>query len=228
MSTNETYARGLIAAYQNGLETSPRGMKVRELIGYTMRFDPMDNVITLPGFETNLDYAKEELRWYYNGTPRIDFSPRIQRVWSRYSDDGVHVNSNYGNRMFSHRPENGKSQWQWVVDKLKEDPDSRQAVFNINSVHDKNAPTKDFPCTMSIQAMIRNKDLYWVTHMRSNDAVMGLRNDLYCFTEMQKRMATELGTGLGSYTHIAGSWHLYEKDWSKVEKLIVGGLERRV
>lgn len=217
------YASALYKVIHYGMESAPRGMKVKELLGYQFTIDPTDNVIkTIGGFHTNLEYAQEELQWYLSGTNRIDFSPLIEKTWKKYSDDGETVNSAYGHYLFSTHvkmdAEEGQnypysSQWLWVLNKLREDPDSRQCVMNINQVYHKNFTTKDFPCTIACQVFIRQGKLFWITYMRSQDLFYGTRNDVYCFTELQKKMATELGVGLGTYTHVMGSMHLYEKHW---------------
>jgi thymidylate synthase len=73
------------------------------------------------------------------------------------------------------------------------------------------------PCTISLQYLIRDDKLYAITTMRSNDAYLGFRNDLYCFTELQKKMAKELNVELGWYQHQVGSLHLYH---DKLDKII--------
>jgi thymidylate synthase len=215
---NEIYEVLLKRVYEHGMETAPRGMKVKELLAEKVLLDPHDNIITLPGLELNLNYAREELAWYYAATNRIDFSPLIQRIWAQYSDDGQHVNSAYGHRIFGGH-ELMPNQWEWVKQKLQEDQDSRQAVININQAFDKAESTKDFPCTVYCQVFIRDDKLHWITNMRSNDVFFGFRNDIYCFTEMQKRMAEELNIPVGEYIHFAGSMHLYEPQFPKVEAL---------
>jgi thymidylate synthase len=217
---NEQYMKMLEDIMTNGMETKPRGMAVRELLGYSLMLDPEDNVITVPGVETNVSYAAEELEWYLSGTNRIDWSERIQRVWTPFSDDGETINSNYGHRFFGDYDRSHVNQWEWVKDKLRSDPDSRQAVMNINDIVDKESPTKDFPCTIATQVFLRNDKLDWVTFMRSNDAFLGFRNDVYCFTELQKKMAGELGVEAGQYHHVAGSMHIYERNFEKIEKAL--------
>ena len=51
--------------------------------------------------------------------------------------------------------------------------------------------------------------------MRSNDLWLGFPYDVFQFTCMQVLMSMELGIELGSYTHIAGSLHIYERDFKK-------------
>jgi thymidylate synthase len=58
------------------------------------------------------------------------------------------------------------------------------------------------------------------TYMRSNDLWMGFPNDVFQFTCMQIWLAMRLGVKLGTYTHIAGSLHLYERDYNKAKENI--------
>ena len=51
--------------------------------------------------------------------------------------------------------------------------------------------------------------------MRSNDLWLGFPYDVFQFTCMQVLMSMELGIELGSYTHIAGSLHMYKRDFDK-------------
>lgn len=219
---NEQYKKALIDIYSNGRVIYPRNMECKELLCYKFELDSVqDNVITVDGFSTNLNYAKEELDWYLSATNRIDHSPLIQKIWSKYSDDGITVNSNYGERLFGKHRIIKNNQWEQVKEELIRDKDSRRAIMNINSYFDKeNISSKDIPCTIAIQAFIRDSKLDFVTYMRSNDINKGFRNDLYCFTELQKKMASELNIDTGKYYHIAGSMHLYKEDYDKVKSLI--------
>ncbi len=216
MKINTLYKQILKDIWENGIESSPRGMKIKELLAYNIILDdPNDNIITIRGFETNLKYAKEELRWYKSGQSNINFSPLIKKIWEKYSDDGQTVNSNYGVYMFNPK----FNQWEWIKTKLKKDPNSRQAIININQFYHKKTSTKDFPCTIYCQIFIRDNKLHWITNMRSNYIFFGFRNDLYFFTELQKQLARELNLKLGKYYHFAGSLHLYESQFDKVKIL---------
>jgi thymidylate synthase len=216
---NTVYYKLLLEVWHYGSISQPRGMKVKELIGYRFFFDEGDGVVTLDGFETNKEYAALELEWYYAATNEINFHPTIKRTWERFSDDGITVNSAYGYRIFGKHPLITVNQWDWVISKLREDRDSRQCVININLPSDKLTSTRDFPCTVYIQVFIRNNTLHWITNIRSTDIYLGIRNDVYCFREMQKRMAHQLGVGVGKYIQFCGSIHLYEKNFEKAKKI---------
>ena len=56
--------------------------------------------------------------------------------------------------------------------------------------------------------------------MRSTDAYLGVRNDIFCFTALQRIMAEQLDVSLGHYHHFASSLHLYEKQFKKARNLV--------
>lgn len=115
-----------------------------------------------------------------------------------------------------------------VVDLLKRDPDSRQAVISLyDSDRDLGRPDlKDVPCTVAIQFFLRDrvnrlggKQLNMWVVMRSNDAWLGLPYDLGQFSLLQFAVAQSLDAAVGTYTHSVGSMHLYERDWEAAAKI---------
>ena len=145
--------------------------------------------------------------WYFSGNRDLSAIQNYTSAWDRMSDNGKTVNSNYG---WCIQHKYGFDQWVYVKDMLTNDPNSRQAVIHIKTA-DTN-PSKDVNCTVCIQFLIREGKLHATVYMRSNDIWMGFPYDVFSFTAMQCRMAMELGVGIGTYTHIAGSLHLYERN----------------
>ena len=162
-------------------------------------------------------YCIGELLWYLSGNPSLDAIQLYTSAWDRMSDDGETVNSNYGYRIQHARDEyDGKifDQLKMVEHMLSIDPASRQAVIHIKQARDLLVnQTKDVNCTVCLQFFIREDKLYMTTYMRSNDLWMGFPNDVFQFTAIQIYLAMRLGVQLGTYTHIAGSLHLYERDY---------------
>ena len=162
-------------------------------------------------------YMIGELLWYLSGNPTLDAIHLYTSAWDRMSDDGVQVNSNYGNRMRYARDEfdgDTFNQVEMVEQMLRRDPASRQAVIHIKQPRNLiKHPTKDVNCTICLQFFIREEKLYLTTYMRSNDLWMGFPNDVFQFTAIQIYLAMRLGCNLGTYTHIAGSLHLYQRDY---------------
>lgn len=168
-------------------------------------------------------YCVGELLWYLSGNPSLKAIQLYTNAWDRMSDDGETVNSNYGYRIQNMIDEAEEyatgfkfNQLAMCEELLRKDPNTRQAVIHIKqarnvAVH----PTKDLNCTVCLQFFIRDGKLYMTTYMRSNDLWMGFPNDVFQFTCIQIYLAMKLGVGLGSYTHVAGSLHLYERDYEK-------------
>jgi thymidylate synthase len=104
-----------------------------------------------------------------------------------------------------------------IVELLSRDPDSRQAVVSLyDSDRDLGRPSVvDVPCTVAIQFRLRDGRLAMWVQMRSNDAWLGLPYDLGQFALLQSAVAWALGVPMGTYTHSAGSMHLYARDLHK-------------
>lgn len=174
--------------------------------------DPTRNVVTSDIRHMPLRYAIGELAWYLSGSNRVKDISRFAHKWEEISDDGVTNNSAYGYRIFDKFEFN---QWEYVKNQLQESPNSRQAIIHIKDPSNK--PTKDVPCTVYLQFLLRDNKLNLSVHMRSNDIWMGVPYDMFSFTFLQIKMAMELGVDIGSYTHYAGSLHMYERDWESAK-----------
>lgn len=170
--------------------------------------DPTRNVVTNSLRSMPLRYAIGELAWYLSGSNAVKDISQFSKKWTELSDDGVTNNSAYGHRIFTRF---GFDQWEYVKSLIKKDPNTRQAVIHIKDADNK--PTKDTPCTVYLQFLLRDGKLNLSVHMRSNDLWMGVPYDMFSFCFLQMKMAMELGVGIGTYTHYAGSLHLYERDY---------------
>lgn len=152
-------------------------------------------------------YCIGELLWYLSGNKDLKEIQKYTKNWDRMSDDGVTVNSNYGHCI---QYKFGFNQWEYVKNMLLENPNTRQAVIHIKTAD--NTSSKDVNCTICLQFFIRDNKLYLTVYMRSNDLWIGFPYDVFQFTAMQILMSMQLGIELGSYTHMAGSLHLYERN----------------
>lgn len=172
--------------------------------------DPTYGIITSPGRGLAMRYAVGELLWYLSGSNRTKDIALYAKRWNELSDDGKTANSAYGHRIFERF---GFDQYEYIKMLLRQDPNSRQAVIHIKDANMQE--TKDMPCTIALQYLIRNNRLHATTFMRSNDIWFGFPYDVFSFTALQIKLAFELGVDIGTYTHIAGSLHLYQRDYKK-------------
>lgn len=193
------------------LQDSRDGEVVGEFINaITIIDDPTRFIVNSPIRKLPMRYAVAELLWYLSGNENLSAIQPFTKAWDRMSDDGKIVNSNYGEKIFKHY---GFDQWEYVTKSLRKDTLSRQAVIHIREPKDfVEEPTKDMPCTLTLQFLIRDKKLHLTVNMRSNDIWFGFPYDCFNFCAFQNLMAMELGVEVGTYTHIAASLHLYKRD----------------
>lgn len=162
-------------------------------------------------------YLFGELLWYFTGRNSTEFISKFGSMWLRISDDGYTANSAYGYIM---REKHGFNQIMKIIDLLKADPNSRRAVINLNVPNEHVIETKDEPCTIALQFLIREGKLHCTCMMRSNDIYFGFPYDVAFFTELQKYIADALKVEYGTYTHFATSLHVYEKDMDKIREIV--------
>ena len=169
--------------------------------------NPLDNHITHKQRDWKLEYAEAEWQWYLSGDRNIkklgDLYGKIPTIWQRMADSFGNVMSNYG--------------WQWqrnhqidyVVGKLREEPNTRQAAISIYDCKEFERYRKDTPCTYAIQFTRFEDKLNMSVYMRSNDIWYGFCNDQYQFSSLQKMIAERLSIDVGWYYHHAHNMHLY-------------------
>lgn len=208
----------LKAMADSGMEQKSRdGVVVGEAINaVTIIKDPTRNIVLSPDRMMPVRYAVGELLWYLSGSNQLRDISKYSKVWNRMTDDGETLNSAYGYRIFK---KFGFDQLKFVEDILKADPLTRQAVIHIKDPVDYiDKYSNDVPCTLTLQFLIRNGELNLTVHMRSNDLWTGFPYDVFSFTCFQILLAFRLGVEIGTYTHTAGSLHLYERsleEWKR-------------
>jgi thymidylate synthase len=167
-----------------------------------------------------------ETLWYLSGSDKLDFIEYYLGKYGKYAEKNGTVHGAYGPRLFAMR---GRvNQIENVVELLREKPSSRQAIIQLFNAEDILKTYNDIPCTCTMQFFVRKGSLELITHMRSNDAFIGLPHDVFAFTFMQELIARRLRLKLGSYKHMAGSLHVYESDIPKVKKFLKEGYQSRI
>jgi thymidylate synthase len=167
-----------------------------------------------------------ESLWYLSKSNRLDYIEYYLSNYGKYSDDKRTVHGAYGPRMFAMR--GSINQINNILSLLRKKPTSRQAVIQLFSAEDLIKEYKDVPCTCTIQFLIRSGQLDAITHMRSNDAFLGLPHDVFAFTFLQEIFSKCLKVRLGTYKHAVGSLHIYDSDRPKVRRFIGEGYQSRI
>lgn len=212
---------------------SPRNLETKELISVTVQVNtPRDRLVANVYRKMSLKYLVGEWLWYERGSNSIDEISYYSPFWRKISDDGKTVNSAYGHRLFGFHSQFGVNQWEYAKGQLTDDINTRRAIMLIPSPVDMVKITKDFPCTISLQFLIRDNKLHLICNMRSNDLVLGFTYDAASFTMFQEKMLIELQSKypnlkMGYYYHFAASLHVYQRHYPMLREVIYHTAENR-
>lgn len=192
----------------NGRERSPRGLKTLDAGITTVTLESSYDVLpTKCGRDVSPTIAALEAVQLIGGFSVPELMPP---QFDRFKTVGGTFHGAYGPRV--------SDQLSHAVAKLRDDPDTRQAVVTIWDAALDNPPYRghvttpaDVPCTVGFGLQIVNGDLEMHTIMRSNDVWLGTPYDWFQFTQLQRSVANVLGVPAGSYHHTAWSLHIYEE-----------------
>lgn len=193
-----------------GNSVGPRGYATHELLNWTLDLhDSTRNILAIPSRRLNYKYMVAEWLWIQFGHSDVRTIKQYNSQLTRFSDDGVFFTGAYG-------PHFGGG-WHRMMDKLRRDPDTRQAVLQVPRPQ---VETKDEPCTLSLQFIKRYDRLHCIATMRSSDIYLGVPYDVFTFTQIQNVVAGELGLPRGFFRLQMASSHLYDSDIPKAMKVL--------
>lgn len=195
-----------------GSSVNPRGQLCTEVVSMITQVDMCQPIVTSPERKLNYRFMAAEAYWILSGSQQlVDLSIYCGKM-ANYSDDGMILQGAYGPKFLS--------QILYVRDTLLQDKDSRQAVMTIWERNPR--PSRDIPCTVSLQFLIRQGYLHTIVYMRSSDCWLGWPYDVFSFTMMTAylNLMLPMGLKLGKLRIIAGSQHIYMNDQEKVNALI--------
>jgi thymidylate synthase len=208
---NYQWLLSLETVLRHGYELAPRGMKILEVPQATIVVPISRPVLTVSARKLSYSGMLAEALWIVSGSDKLrDIEPYLPRM-REFSDDGETLNGAYGPRYLAQRA--------YVVEKLVEDRDTRQATMTLWTPNP--LPSKDIPCTVAMDFKIRDGKLNSHVFMRSSDVWLGLPYDVFSFSMMAvdvlqrvNRLADrEIEPGRLFLT--AASSHLYERDREK-------------
>jgi thymidylate synthase len=218
MAFNTDFKEIILDIDSIGSTSQPRDMKVKELIVDQRSFNPTQTIANFENRKFNWKYFAGELAWYLEKNRDVDFIGKFSGFWSTLTNPNTNeINSNYGSLLFG-------DQLQWVLDSLKADKNTRQAIAFLNQPKFQFEGNKDFVCTMYLNFFIRDNKLNMKVQMRSNDIFYGLTFDAPFFGFVHQHMRLWLletypDLELGTYHHCADNIHFYERHFELAAKI---------
>ena len=216
MKANDAWLQTIGDVITNGEAVPPQkstgsgGRLSFELLGHQLSFDMHYPLVTIKPTTSWLYMCAEPL-WVIEGSNPLSWNSEIEHIQGPYSDDQIVLKGAYGPPF--------KQQIRYIIEKINEDRNTRQAVMTIWKRAPK--PSKDIPCTVALQFIVRNDKLHCLVTMRSSDVGMGLPYDMFTFTCMTAEIASRLAesTDLGTCVITAGSRHIYQDQMHKLSHL---------
>jgi len=192
-----------------GVEVRPRGQATLELERpYTSVVSARYPVLRDPGRKLGYRFMAAEAAWILGGQEDVASIAPYSRDITNFSDDGQTFYGAYGPRV--------AKGWDECLYRLRRDPSTRQAVIDIWRYPPPEG-TKDTPCTLSWQFVLRNDQLHLNVAMRSSDIWLGWPYDVFTQSMAILAMCVDLkAAGVtatpGEVRLTAGSQHLYERN----------------
>ena len=202
-----------------------RGFKVKEKLFTQISINPFYCCIDFNSRKFNWKYFAGELAWYLLQSRNIKFIKNFSNFWDNLKNDDNTINSNYGYILFTKNKKTNNSGMSWIVNSLKKDKYTRQAIAYFGGKEYQYEKNKDFVCTQYILFFIRDNKLYMKVQMRSNDIFYGLTYDAVWFSTVQQNVLFELkniypNLELGNYYHYSDNTHYYERHFDVVKKIL--------
>jgi len=219
--------RILLSMYEavwRGHAVNARGMMTRNVRNLAVVMPAAVPPITsFDDRKLSISYCKKEWEWYLNADKMDSSIEQHATMWAKLKQSTGEYYSNYGQYMFS--PDELQTQFDYVVDTLTHDPDSRRARMVILRREHLFKQNTDTVCTYAINFTLESDVLHMTVMMRSNDVIFGFTNDAFCFWNLMQFVWVLLkerdpNIRLGTYTHFTNSMHVYERHFEMIGKIL--------
>lgn len=207
-----------------------RNGETRELTMQHITVDQTtDPYIATPGRNVSLPAQIAETMWILAGRSDVEWLSNYLPQAPKFSDDGKTWRGGYGPRLrgwsvdaFAHGPgEDNVDQLKYIIDLLREDPDTRRAVFTIYDPSTDSQPGKDIPCNNWVHFLARDGKLHAHVAIRSNDVMWGWSGiNSFEWSILNQVVAAYAGLLPGTITYDISSLHLYEHHYDKAQRIV--------
>lgn len=127
----------------------------------------------------------------------------------------------YGTRLFNY---NGKNQVEWVINKLRKKPETKAATISMLMSDDEDY----IPCVSLIDFKLRKGKLNITAMCRAIDFGKKVYANLLALNKIQEIVAEKIGVKCGELVMYNVSAHIYEENFSEVNKIIKQGKENGI
>lgn len=140
-------------------------------------------------------------------------------VWNSWADDKGEIGSAYGFQMAREVDDTGLNQVDNLIDKLKNDRDSRRhlvTLWDISRGHEMELK----PCVYETQWVVLGNELNLKVISRSTDTTLGKPYNVWQYWVLLQIIASEVGLEPGEMTFSMAIPHYYDRHEEEVKKQI--------
>jgi len=213
---SEAWERAVLECWRNGMEVPTEyGEMSKEILGLLI-------VVKRPFEEPRIH--RGDINIAVKGSLQKYYEEVLYGTLDWAVEEGK-IHYTYHERLFKHPPES-INQIDYIIEKLKKKSFSRRAQA-ITWVPKMDMWADSPPCLQRVWCTVRNDRLVMHTTWRSRDIFRAMHMNMLAMTELQKRIAEQLGLEVGVYLDFSNSAHIYEKTYADVERF-VRVVERRL
>lgn len=210
-NATENWLDLLTEVMQAGQQVTVRGRNITEVLNRQATIDMQQPIVSCDKRKLGLAFMYAEAAWILSGRNDVKSIAQYAKNIANFSDDGEFFQGAYGPQIVQQLP--------YIIHSFVKDLYTRQAVISIW----KPSPpeSRDIPCTLTCQFMVRGTLLHCFVNMRSSDAWLGIPYDWFNFSMLSGYLLELLkpyhpNLELGFLHFNAASQHIYNDDIPKV------------
>lgn len=208
----QPYLQLLEHVLHHGMEKSDRtGTGTRSVFGYQMRFDLSQGFPLLTTKKLHLRSIIHELLWFLKGQTNIAYLRENKvSIWDEWADENGELGPVYGKQWRSWQGRDGKciDQIAWLVDEIRQNPDSRRLIVSAWNVAE--LPQMALmPCHTLFQFYVADGKLSCQLYQRSGDIFLGVPFNIASYALLTHMIAQVCDLQVGDFVHTLGDAHLY-------------------
>ncbi len=215
----------------------------QSVFGYQMRYDLSEGFPLLTTKKVHLKSILHELLWFISGDTNIKYLvDHNVKIWNDWPFETFKKSADYRNETMDDYIEkiktdedfadkygdlgpvygaqwrnfNGVDQIQYILDELKNNPNSRRMILSAwNPSEIKNMALP--PCHTLIQFYVADGKLSLQLYQRSADIFLGVPFNIASYALLLMMFAQVTGYQLGEFVHTLGDAHIYSNHFEQIK-----------
>lgn len=212
IKTMKQYLDILDRILKEGAQKGDRtGTGTLSIFGTQSRYDLSKGFPLLTTKKLHLKSIIYELLWFLNGDTNVKYlQDNGVRIWNEWADENGELGPVYGHQWRSWPDYDGGTidQIQYVVDQIKNSPNSRRMIVSAWNVAEVNKMALP-PCHTIFQFYVADGKLSLQLYQRSADTFLGVPFNIASYALLCMMMAQVCGLKSGEFIHTTGDTHLY-------------------